>query len=133
VTGKQKRPNFTPEHIAGVAEVLRRYPGSATTGFPAAVRALRETLGCEDEAPAIHFVPDAYRINHEACDIEIFEVEVTHPVTFQKLYELGDYWFEWDAESGHDWLPVLIQIDRFGTHHRRDLSVAYHFAAQVPA
>jgi len=125
------RLTFTPEHIAGVDAVIAGYPGAAIMGFPQAVRDLRARLKCSEPAPEIHFVPDAYRINEDTCEIEIFEVEVTHPIPARKLRDLGLYWSEWDAEGEHDWLPVLIQVDRFGTHHRRDLSIAYFETATL--
>lgn len=120
-----KRDAFTKQHVDGVAAILRDYPGARTEGFPSAVRDLRDRVGCRGEEPAINFVPDAFRLNEETCEIELFEVEVTHPVPTAKLADLGWYWSQWDAEDGHEWLPVLIQIDRFGTAHRRDLSIAY--------
>jgi hypothetical protein len=108
-----------------VAAILADFPGAQTVGLSAAIDALRERLGCEGPSPAIAFVPDAFRLNEDDCEIELYEVEVTHPLTMRKLRTLGEWWAAWDAEGDHDWLPVLIQVDRFGDRHRRDLGVAY--------
>jgi len=121
----KRRPCFTQQHLDGVAAILRDYPGAQTTGLPMAVRALRDRLGCEDEPPIINFVPDAFRINEGTQEIELFEVEVTHAIPDRKLRDLVSYWFEWESEGEHDWLPILIQVDRFGSRHRRDLAIAY--------
>lgn len=120
------KPGFTKQHIDGVAAILRDYPGAQTEGLPAAVRALRDRLGCEDEPPAIDFVPDAFRLNEAECEIELFEVEVTHAIPERKILQLGYYWSQWDGEADHEWLPVLIRVDRFGERHRHDLCAAYH-------
>ena len=124
-SGAQTRNGFTQQHIDGVADILRSTPGARVVGFNAAVRELRSALHCDGPGPEIRFVPDAYRINHATSEIEIYEVEVTHPIPARKLADLGFYWAEWDAECDHEWEPVLFQIDRFGTTHRRALSIAY--------
>lgn len=116
----------TPEHVRGVAAILAEFPDAATTGFPTVMRALRDELGCEDDPPEISFIPDAFRLNRATQEIEIYEVEVTHGVSLQKLHALGYYWGQWDAEGDHDWLPVLITVNRFGHQRRFDLCIAYH-------
>lgn len=115
----------TPQHVRGVAEILETYPDARTMGFPTVIRDLRAELGCEDDPPEVHFIPDAFRLNRDTHEIEIFEVEVTHPTPISKLHELGVYWSYWDAEDNHEWLPVLITVDRFGQSRRFDLSLAY--------
>lgn len=128
------KAHHTPEHRAEVAAILRDYPGAQATGFPQAVRALRKRLGFDDGtgdtddecAMRINFVPDAFRLNEAECEIEIYEVEVTHHVPAVKWHRLGYFWSEWDAEDEHDWLPVLVLVDRRGRHMRVDLCNAYH-------
>lgn len=127
------KSTHTPEHVRFVSEILIEHPDARTDGFPAALRALRGRLGCEDEDfPAIHFRPDAFRLNEEAREIEIYEVEITHPVPANKLTHLGEWWAAWDAEDEHDWLPVLYTVNRDGVRTRRDLAVAYFELSLLP-
>lgn len=53
------------------------------------------------------FLPDAFRINRQTRRIEIHEAVNTHDVPARKLHIMGYFWFDWDAECGNDWLPVL--------------------------
>lgn len=119
------RSTHTPEHVARVAAIVADFPGARTTGLSAAVDELRGRLGRAGHFPPVTFIPDAFRLNEAESEIELYEVEVTHPLTMRKLRVLGEWWAAWDAEGDHDWLPVLIQVDRFGDRHRRDLGIAY--------
>lgn len=112
-------------HQRMIADILRDYPGARVIGFQQALRALRDEIGAEDDIPP-SFRPDAYRINRDTRDIEIFEVEVSCVLSPAKIAQLGDWWFDWDSEGRHDWLPVLILVDRYGHRNHVDLHHAYH-------
>lgn len=123
----------TPEHVRFVAEILVDHPDVKTDGFPSVLRDLRARLGCEDEDfPDIHFRPDTFRLNEQAQEIEIYEVEITHPIPVDKLAHLGQWWAAWDAEDEHGWLPVLYTVDRCGARTRRDLAIAYFELGLLP-
>ena len=98
--------------------------GAKTAKFAKASDALADELDSEIMTP--QFKPDAYRINRETMRIELYEVEVTHPVSPQKLSQFASYWEDWDGEAGHAWLPVLIIVNRFGARSELDLCDAYH-------
>jgi hypothetical protein len=129
----------TSQHVGQIAAILRDYPGAAATGFPQAIRDLRASLGCDpdEDMAAPSFRPDAYRINQEAEEIEVFEVEITNGISENKLLKLGKWWGDWDAEDEHAWWPVLITVDRYGHRVRRDLCHAYYelltYSASLPA
>lgn len=112
------------KHRTLIEQVLKDVPGSSAADFPKAIAALQKSLGMTDALPT--FRPDAYRINHETQEIELYEVEVRHALPQRKIEDLGDFWFAWDAEGEHDWLPVLIVVGRYGGHQRIDLAHAYY-------
>jgi hypothetical protein len=118
------RGTHTALHKSRVAGIVTNYLGARTLGFPTVAADLWARLGYEGSAPVSAFVPDAFRFNEATSEIELYEVEVTHPLSDHKMAVLGNYWAEWDAEDG-DWLPVVIRVDRFGNHHRMDLGIAY--------
>lgn len=118
---------MTDLHKVEIANVLADYPDAQTEGFPAAQRNLwLEMGGDEEEIPRSDFRPDAYLIDHVAKEVVLFEVEITSFMTERKCAQLGYYWFEWDAEDAHDWLPVLITVDRHGARTRHDLCDFYY-------
>lgn len=98
--------------------------GMQSHGFPEAHRNLCREVGADIPDPT--FFPDAFRLNSEAMEIELYEVEVTNDLGSRKIETLGDYWEQWDSEGHTDWLPVLIVVNRYGGKTRLDLCDAYH-------
>jgi hypothetical protein len=123
--GTKMSGKISPRHDALVQQVLAEVPGSAINDLPAALRALADEIG-DPGLARIYFRPDAYRINRETQELELYEVEVTSPITRGKVRQLGDLWFDWDSEGDHDWLPVLFIVDRYGHRNRVDLEDAYN-------
>lgn len=119
------KPSELHQNLIG--EILRDFPDASTADFHGALRRLREEIGA-DEQPDIEraFRPDAYRFDREGECIEIYEVEITCELSDVKIDRLGAWWFDWDCEDCHDWLPVLITVDRYGHRNRVDLMHAYH-------
>ena len=115
---------MTELHKTLIQKLLDDIPSCSAKGFWNAHDALRKSLGLEPLRVRIR--PDAFRINHESSEIEIYEVEVESVLTSAKIRELGVLWEEWDAEGTHDWLPVLFVVDRYGNINRLDLMDAYH-------
>ena len=115
---------MTELHKTLIQKLLGDIPGCVTDGFWREHDALRKSL---DLGPLrVKIRPDAFRINHETSEIEIYEVEVESVLTPTKIRELGLLWDDWDAEGSHDWLPVLFVVDRYGNINRLDLMDAYH-------
>jgi hypothetical protein len=112
-------------HQRYIGEILAEFPDAATTGFPAAMRALREEVDAEPCELDSCIRPDAFRLDRDGEWIEIYEVEVYSMLSERKITELGEWWFDWDSEDGSEWLPVLILIDRYGHRNRVDLRHAY--------
>ena len=123
----------TAIHRELIDAVLRDFPGAATTGLPAALRELVATLPIPDSAvdalTSPRFIPDAFRLNPEGARIEIYEVEISSPLTPTKIFALGSFWAEWDDESV-DWAPVLILVDRYG--HRNEVDLLHACYATGP-
>lgn len=114
---------LSSKHEALVESILAEIPGTKTRRFRAALNELCAELGM----PAfdhLGWLPDAYRINRQACEIELYEVEVHHSLPDWKIDALGEFWFEWDCYGAHDWLPVLIIVSRYGVRQRFDLKHA---------
>jgi len=112
-----RTPNIqkvTTPHELVIRSLIDSHPDMCRNGFRRAMRNLWSELGDIDEMLPIDFVPDAYRIDREAEEILIYEVEFSHPVTEHKLRQYGMLWFDWDAEGQHEWLPRLFIIDRLG-------------------
>lgn len=116
----------TQTHTNLIDGLVRDIPGCHKHGFRAAHRALADSLGVEVDLPRA--LPDAYRFNEEAGEIEWYEVEVTHATPHAKICDLADWWADWDSEGENDWLPILVIVDRFGNRSRLDLApYAYSF------
>jgi hypothetical protein len=62
--------------------------------------------------------PDAFRIDEEAQEIFVYEVEVTHRVTEGRVERYADLWWALDEEY---WLLRLIVVDRFENHTEIDV------------
>lgn len=118
---------MTGQHKGEIANLMADFPGARTEGFAAEQTALWLRIGGDlEEAPRATFRPDAYLIDEEAKELLLFEVEVTSFLSDTKCAALGYYWFEWDADDSHDWLPVLITVDRHGTRAQQSLSDFYY-------
>jgi len=83
-------------------------------GFRAAIRDLVAELDGDEGCFVDGFLPDAYKIDREAQEIIIYEVEDSHPIPPHKLDRYAWFWFCWDAEGAHEWLPRLFTVDRYG-------------------
>jgi len=122
-----KPRRHTDAHRKHIADVLRDYPGAQAGGFETAMHALhKEACGRSfGEMASPGFRPDAFRINRETSEIELYEVEITSALTDRKVIDMGMFWFEWDCEDC-PWIPVLIVVDRYGHRNRIDLMHAYY-------
>lgn len=114
------RPSDPPSlHERLIRGLLDGNPNVCRNGFWEAVSKLAAELG-EDgplDRARYGFLPDAYLIDRENCEIVLYEVEVTGRLTDCKLRNLGNFWAWWDGSGEHDWLPRLILVDRFGNHN----------------
>lgn len=128
-------------HEVAIRTLVLSHPDIHRNGFKAAIRALWDELCAQCEymdgpVPEMRFLPDAYRIDRENETIILYEVEDTHPLPVHKLHELAMFWFDWDCEGEHDWLPKLVTVDRYGRETGEvDLCAMYHAVVllqQVP-
>ena len=114
----QRSDGTTTRHELVIRMLVNSHPAMQRNGFSRSVKDLLISLGADadyrDDFPPCRFVPDAYRIDHEAQDILIYEVEDTNPISPRKLEELAEYWFWWESEGQHDWMPRLFVVDRYG-------------------
>lgn len=108
-------------HTKLIDQLIDGIPGVRQHGFWRAHSELCQHLDIEEMR--FGFVPDAWRINKNSSEIEIFEVEVHSKLKAHKIRILGEFWEFWDGECS-DWLPVLILVDRFGNQSRMDLQSA---------
>ncbi|MGJ3625934.1 hypothetical protein AB5I41_01355 [Sphingomonas sp. MMS24-JH45] len=118
----------TQAHGQLIERILTDFPGAQTTGFKQAYRSLEEELDVWEPTDFIidFLLPDAYRINRETQELEIFEGRGHLRVTSRKVETLGMIWFYWDAECSNVWLPVLFIVNRYGQTSRFDLRDAYY-------
>ena len=119
-----ERPDRGGIHRRAIADLVATIPGATDKGFWAAHDEL-----CDQERVERfrhRFLPDAFRFNAEAQEIELYEVEVHCALSPDKIALLGDFWEAWDEEGDSDWLPVLIVVDRFGNRNRMDLKCALY-------
>ncbi len=114
------------DHTAAIDALIARTPGMQKKGFWNAVRDLSVELDNECELAKCAFVPDCYLINRETQRIEIHEIVNTSDLRPTKLYEVGYFWFQWDCECDHNWLPVLIAHREGAEPQEYDLCYWYH-------
>lgn len=62
------------------------------------------------------FLPDLFEFNEQAMELRIYEIEDTHPLTGDKLFEIADFWFGVDDET--QWRVRLFVTDRYGLSER---------------
>ena len=62
------------------------------------------------------FVPDLWYVDAENCDIHLFEIEDTSPLSPVKLAKLTDFWWSMDCEG---WDVYCIVFDRYGLQPRQ--------------
>lgn len=116
---------------------------ASTCGFRAALRTyLKRTPGWTDDQeedifPAIpRYVPDAYRLEAAPRDcqgkwtgrrgrIVVWEVEVTHPVSTDKLASYACFWETLDGSDLFTTLELHI-INKLGLEYVVNLVVAYY-------
>lgn len=114
----RRRTGETTRHEIAIRMLVGSHPDIHRNGFWEAARALHTELNAGfdhgHEFFRHSFLPDAYRIDRENCDLLIYEVEDSHPIPVDKLEMYADMWFDWDCEGHHDWLPRLFTIDRYG-------------------
>ena len=117
-------PRSQARHTALIADLVASHPDMQTKGFWRAVRSLADELGAEiwDH----RFRPDAFRINRETQTIEIHEVVVSHDLPRRTLQMMGMFWFDWDCEGDHDWLPTLWVHREGAKPQEYDLCYWYH-------
>lgn len=111
-----QRGGITRHEIA-IRLLVNSRPDIHRNGFRQAVRELWAELAdpeLDDGPPQMPFLPDAYRIDRESEELILYEVEDSNPISPQKLAALGEFWFDWDCEGQHDWLPRLVTVDRYG-------------------
>lgn len=105
-------------HEIAIRMLVNSDPDIHRNGFRAAVRALwveiNEGNEWYEDAPSMDFLPDAYRIDRETQSLILYEVEDSNPISPSKLQKLGWFWFCWDCEDYHDWMPRLVTVDHYG-------------------
>lgn len=106
-------------HELAIRTLVLGDPGIHRNGFAEAVRALWDELDAASEygldpLDKIAFRPDAYKVDRETETLILYEVEDSHPIPAEKLRQLAWFWFCWDAEAEHEWLPELHTVDRYG-------------------
>jgi len=69
------------------------------------------------------FVPDAFEIDQEESIITIYEVEISHPISNNKMHT---YWQLLHFIENEDWTLKLIRVDRFGNHTEIDIVRWWH-------
>jgi hypothetical protein len=84
-----------------------------------------EGIDC-DEICARTFRPDAYLIDNDRKEINIFEVEVTHAMPETKMDDYAWWWFLWECEGQSEFLPRLFVVDRYGHGSEMDLRQLYY-------
>lgn len=120
-------------HEARVGALVTTDPRIERFGFSRALIGALADAACVTRADVVAgrgprgssfgVVPDAFRIDREAREAHVYEVEVTAPMTSEKLELYADMWFELDCEG---WGLHLTSVDRLGTHVRVDLMVMWY-------
>jgi hypothetical protein len=102
-------------HELGIRVLLASDDEIHRNGFARSVRALAEEIDADiDELAPGRFLPDAYKIDRAAEQLLLYEVVDTNPLSTTKLEALAWFWFQWDADDFHDWLPRLFIVNRHG-------------------
>ena len=114
--------NITDLHKLLTSNIIQTVPDAREHSFWAAHDELCAAIDIE-RGFSLPFRPDAFRINHETSEIEIYEIEVRSKLSAPKIEMLGALWQWWDGEEV-DWLPVLFVVDRFGNMNRMELGDA---------
>jgi hypothetical protein len=115
-----RRDGSVTQHELAIRELLKIRPDIQRNGFNLAVEQLWERIQSEFEKgereplPPIAFRPDAFLVNEDEQYLELFEVEDWGPLRANKREQLGRWWFHWDADGRHDWLPRLWLVNRYG-------------------
>lgn len=119
----RRHPRHEPRHVRitkhelQIRELLASDPAICRYGFAQAVDAIVQEFDCSADCRVNRlFAPDAYRIDRANGWIDIFEVEVTCPISSAKLEKLAAWWEAWDCEGQCDFLPRVFVIDKYGTH-----------------
>ena len=113
----------TPHELA-IRRLIDSHQDLCRNGFWEAIKQLCDELG-EDDVPTklgFRFQPDAYRIDRQASEILLYEVEVTSLVTPDKMKLIAAFWEWWEASGDHDWMPRLFLVNRYGHQGEVDLS-----------
>lgn len=105
----------------------REVPGAQTRGWRQALRTALEPY--TDELDVAPRVPDAFLIDDAGQVITVFEVEVTHPLSPDRLAEWASLWSELDC---HGWTLKLYVIDRLGRSTTADLQLLYFALLAAP-
>lgn len=112
-------------HERLVAAIVRDH-GAQTGGFAGALWNAVGNDPCLDELDATcrrpGFRPDAWRIDLEARRVELWEVEITSPLSDAKVQAILAVWSELDAI---EWELVVHRMDRFGTESELPLVACY--------
>lgn len=97
-------------HTAIIKRVLDQDKNVRERGFRSAL--MRAIPDHDDHAfDFLHLRPDAYLIDPDYATVVAIEVEVTHPISAEKLeFYCELYWIL----SWHSWDLVLKTINRFG-------------------
>lgn len=59
----------------------------------------------------IRFVPDAFLIDEEKLVVRIYEVEVSSPITLEKMHRYVDLMWLLDYE---EWRLEIVRVDKYG-------------------
>ena len=84
---------------------------------------LRWSNFVKEALEAFRFVPDAYEIDQEEFIITIYEVEISNPISDDKMHT---YWQLLHFIEDEDWSLKLIRVDRFGNHTEINIERWWH-------
>ncbi|GAA4015434.1 hypothetical protein GCM10022280_12720 [Sphingomonas swuensis] len=115
-------------HEAAIKRLVESDSRMCRNGFKRVVRDLWDELGGDpDEMETLSFLPDAFLVDRERRELLLYEVEDTSALKPAKKALYGAFWFAWDSEDLHDWLPRLFVCSTTGrVSYEVPLSALYY-------
>jgi hypothetical protein len=92
----------------GLTRLIAREPGVETKGWR---RTLQDALADDAQIDIPNRLPDAFRVDQANRRATIWEVEIRHPLTDERLFEWARLWFVLDC---HSWDFDLVVVNRLG-------------------
>ena len=112
---------WTPTNAQMVAALRNEHP-EIQTGGKLIANLEGAFPGVCDDLRWFRRIPDAYAIRVEEREVDIFEVEVTHPIPLSTVKDLAGLWFDLDSL---DIEMACYVINRYGHINRLDLCAWY--------